>query len=75
MANTKLFFCGSKETQKTTLRCYYNKKEDIYIEIDSGEKGDFSNIQFITLDKETAIKLHRELKKQISFIRKEVCHG
>ena len=66
MPNVKLLFCGTErsETQQHQLECYYNINNDIYINIDMPE----GNYGFICLDKSTAIKLHRELKKQISFI-------
>lgn len=67
MANTKLLFYGSEigETQEHSLQCYSNQSNEIYISIDSN----FNQIpDFITLDRSTAIKLHRELKKQISFL-------
>ena len=50
----------------------WKKTCDIFIEIDM----DGHIPCYIALDKATAIKLHRELKKQISFIEdEEVNHG
>jgi len=67
MSNVKLIFCGSEksETQEHQLQCYQNTNNEIYITIDVINSCYSS---FICLDKSTAIKLHRELKKQISFI-------
>lgn len=69
MANTKIIFCGSKKgnTENHELQIYCNIDNEIFIVIN--ELNDDS--KFITLDKSTAIKLHRELKKQISFIENE----
>lgn len=38
-------------------------------------KDDFGNNTSIQLSKQTAIRFHRELKKQISFIESEVSNG
>ena len=77
MANTKLIFCGTIESGTTNVEmvCYKNTNEQIYIslkDVDSNHDYDF---QFICLDKSTAIKLHRELKKQISYIQEDVQNG
>ena len=75
MANTKLIFCGSpeSETQDHELTCFSNTQNNIYISIDAG--NDYNNA-FICLDRSTAIKLHRELKKQISYLSEsEVDNG
>jgi hypothetical protein len=75
MANTKLIFCGSQdsETQEHQLKCYANTKNNIYLSIDT---GNYYGNSFICLDRSTAIKLHRELKKQISFLTEsEVNNG
>jgi hypothetical protein len=69
MPNIKLLFFGSEEsqTQKHQLECYQNHNNNIYLNIDT-----FGwDSSFICLDKSTAIKLHRELKKQISFLKDE----
>ncbi len=69
MARTKLVFYGTDEskTSDTELTCYLNDKNQIFIQIEDTE-NDY-NSGFICLDKSTAIKLHRELKKQISYIQ------
>jgi hypothetical protein len=65
---TNIVFLGSviSETDSTELRMFYNAHNEIYIEINSID--DFPS-SFICLDRETAIKLHKELKKQISYIQ------
>jgi hypothetical protein len=71
MARTKLVFYGTDEskTSETELSCYLNYKNQIFIEI--YDKENEYNSGFICLDKSTAIKLHRELKKQISYIQED----
>jgi hypothetical protein len=73
MANTKLVFIGTEKSnsEEHELVCYHNTNNEIYINISA---PDFRDV-FICLDKSTAIKLHRELKKQISFIESEVGNG
>lgn len=73
MANVKLVFSGTKmsKTDEHTLVCYHNLYDNIFIEI----KTDNQESTHICLDRATAIKLHRELKKQISFIESEVYNG
>ena len=66
MANVTLVFSGTEtsKTQEHKLVCFHNTLNDIFIEI----TDDFEVSSFICLDRSTAIKLHRELKKQISLI-------
>lgn len=73
MANTKLSFYGTKnsETENHSLSCFSNIHNEVYLEIDM---LNYSK-SFICIDKSTAIKLHRELKKQISFLESEVYNG
>lgn len=74
MSRTKLVFYGTDEskTSDTELTCYMNNNNQIFIQITDQAQEYFDNIQFICLDKATAIKLHRELKKQISYIQEGV---
>lgn len=69
MANVKLLFNGSEisETEDHELKCFANTHGEIYINISMPRFMD----SFICLDRSTAIKLHRELKKQISFLDSE----
>lgn len=74
MANVKLVFSGTETstTEDHSLVCYLNAFNEIYIQVKESEEQ-FSHI---CLDRSTAIKLHRELKKQISFIQEsEVTNG
>jgi len=65
MANVKLVFNGTEksETTQVFMECYANIKNEIYIHI-----WDDNAFQFLCLDKETAIKFSRELRKQIALI-------
>lgn len=75
MANVKIVFCGSEKSEldNVELQCFKNTREEIFISIrDNGIDDDYYGTRFICLDKATAIKLHRELKKQISYIEEGV---
>jgi len=64
MGNYKLVFGGTAESETLDyeLTCFKNMKNELFIEIIGHTQS------FICLDKATAIKFHRELKKQISFL-------
>jgi hypothetical protein len=72
MANVKLIF-HERATEKQ-LECYANDFNEIYIEILDNEIA-MNNFQSICLDRSTAIRLVRELKKQIGFLESEVRNG
>jgi hypothetical protein len=67
----KLLFYGSdkSETSEHSITCYCNIHHEIYIEISMGH-NDFTRY-CVCLDKETAIKLSKELRKQIAYIQDE----
>ena len=66
MASVKLFFCASeKSNYDSEIECFANNDNDIFIRITNTENLEY---EFISLDKETAIKFSRELRKQISLI-------
>ena len=70
MENIKLAFLGSKEssTYDTELTIIVNPLNEISISIeDTGSDHDY-NLQEISLTKQTAVRLVRELKKQIGFL-------
>ena len=73
MANVRLSFHGSSksETEEHSIVCYNNVNNEIYLALDM---PDFET-SFICLDRSTAIKLQKELKKQISFLESEVGNG
>lgn len=62
-ARVKLEFYGTEQskTEDYTLVAYSNVNNEIYISIDMGVVSP----NFICLDKPTAVRLVRELKKQI----------
>jgi plastocyanin domain-containing protein len=62
MENVKLVFVGSDNETELTL--FANKNNDIYIDIDMGGYPP----SFIAINKQTAIKLSKELRKQISYL-------
>ena len=59
MANISLRFHDCEDLE-TTLECYHNVKGHIFIKIES------NGLEFISLDKHTAIKLVKTLKTEIS---------
>lgn len=64
MANIRLFFYGTNQNENTRLECFCNASNEISIFIeDVGH-----SIESISLNKETAIRLSRELRKQIALI-------
>lgn len=67
MEKVRLTFFGTSrsETDDNQLECFANVKNEIYLSI----KGDV--FESICLDRQTAIKFHKELKKQISFLDNE----
>ena len=67
MANVKMvFYDGEKE--KVELQCYATIENNVNICIEDTSCEHNYNIQIISLDKSTAIRLVRELKKQIGFL-------
>lgn len=69
MGKVKLIFQDSSE--KKELQCFATTSKEIFIEI----KNDFNGLEFICLDKITAVRLVRELKKQIGYLESEVSNG
>ena len=77
MADIDIIFKGAQNssTEENQLEVFCNVSNRITISIfdeDVNHKGYPTTIQ---LSKDTAIKFHRELKKQISFIESEVDNG
>lgn len=70
MANIKLIFQGSElsSSDKTELICEVNVFNEILISIKDTEIQHDYNEQFICLNKSTAVRLVRELKKQIGLM-------
>ena len=69
MDNIKTIFCSSEKLGfDAELQAFSNADNEIYIEI---EMGDFP-CSFITLNRETAIKFVKTLKREIAKIDAEV---
>ena len=68
MANTKLIFFGTSSTSKHELEVNVNHENNLFICIDMDGSNKRENYAFITLDRDTAIKLQKEIRKQISFM-------
>lgn len=68
MSNTRLIFYGTDSKQESQLQLFCNTKKEIFIQIET----DGFVPQYICLDRETAIKLSKTLKAEISKIRWEV---
>lgn len=69
MGNVKLIFCGNEEAEQSSkqLQLFANSNGMLFIEMEDLDAGYYC-VQYTVLDKETAIKLSRELKKQISLM-------
>ena len=65
----ELIFYGSEKSEKkeTQFRCFLNTGNEIFI----GIQEDASPEIWITLDKQTAIKFSKELRKQIALLQDE----
>lgn len=65
----ELIFYGSQrsETDNTKLRCFCNTHYELFIGIENQNSPEF----YIAMDKKTAIKFSRELRKQIALIEDE----
>ena len=66
MGNVKLIFAGTEisNTEDHSLQVYANYRNELFVSI---EMQDFPEA-FICLDKLTAIKLSKELRKQIALL-------
>lgn len=66
MANVKLLFFGSEksETEQNSIECFYNRNNEIsFFTYDKNQI-----VSVIAMDRETAIKFSKELRKQIALI-------
>ena len=70
MANTKIIFLGTENstTSDHELQCFCNVRNNIVVSI----IDNYNRETIITLDKATAIKFSKELRKQISYIEEEI---
>lgn len=74
MADIDIIFRGAigTNTEENKLEVFWNTTNKITISILEAN-SDYPVL--VNLSKETAIKFHRELKKQISYIEREVSNG
>lgn len=65
----QLLFYGTKcsKTDETQLRCFCNTRQEIFIGIEEEDSPEIC----ISMNKQTAIKFSRELRKQIANIQDE----
>lgn len=77
MENITIIFKGTENsgTDKIELITECNFFNEITISIKDVEEIEPYNFQFVSLSKQTAVRLVRELKKQIGFIESEVENG
>jgi hypothetical protein len=64
MEKTRIVFCSSKDDEQIEMEAYINTQNELYIKIEN-ELDQFS---YITLNKLTAIKFVKHLKKEISYM-------
>lgn len=71
MANVKLIFQGTErsETYDDELQVFTNTFDELTVIING------SHLTMICLDRETAIKFAKEVRKQISYMESEVDNG
>jgi hypothetical protein len=67
MERMKILFYGTdrSQTENHTIKTFANSFDEIFIEINNENSYNGLNSQFICLNRETAIKLVKELKKSI----------
>lgn len=72
MANTKLIFYGTEESETDSheLICHVTQRNTIFIKIDMEHWE-----AFICLDKSTAIKFAKTLRTEINKMEEEVSNG
>jgi hypothetical protein len=66
----KTAYCSVDEEYYTELQAYANTKNQIYICIEI-PGGDIREIQSIVLDRKTAIRLAKDLRREISLMEDE----
>ena len=74
MAKVKMVFYDT-EREEVTLQCFATSKTNICLSIEKESWYKESSFQKIYIDRSTAIRLVRELKKQIGYLESEVDNG
>ena len=68
MANARILFGGDETTQKHVLECFAMTKS-LFISIDMNYgKDDKMEYSYIGLDRATAIRLSKEIRRQIALL-------
>ena len=67
MENTKFIFTGTQNSLDQELQLFYNTNNEIFIKVYNWKIPD--QTEWITLNKATAIKLSKILKREISKIQ------
>lgn len=67
MENTKFIFTGTENSEDQEMQLFYNTKNEIFIKVYHWEIPD--QAEYITLNKATAVKLCKVLKREISKIQ------
>ncbi|WP_439133079.1 hypothetical protein [Polaribacter sp.] len=67
MENTKIIFTGTENSESQELQLYFNSNNEIFIKVYDWETPE--QAEFITLNKATAVKLCKVLKREISKIQ------
>lgn len=62
------FHSTERSKCNSRLRLWYNNFNELFIEIETDDQPS----SFICLDKDTAIKLSKEMRKQISFLEDKI---
>lgn len=67
MENVSLVFYGTEEseTDQCELKCYTNKDNELFIQIDDGGQPPV----YICLNEQTAVKLSKVIRKEIGIIK------
>ena len=73
MSNIKYVFLGTEETNThgVELECFLNEENQISITLEDTDCQHDYNIQYISIDKSTAIKLAKTLRTEINKIKDE----
>ena len=72
MANARILFGGDENTQNHVLECFAMTKS-LFISIDMNYgKEDKTEYAYIGLDRSTAIRLAKELRRQIALLEVEL---
>lgn len=64
-ANVQITFCGSENSPESRLECFANDNGELFISVNDGLQF---NGSYITLDKPTAIRFSREIRRQIAVL-------